>query len=231
MNVAWRFGILALTIAVRCSTGSAETAVNYNSYHEGDFHHRSTYEGDVREAMSRQERAAGAAVRDRAEGYQRYISAEQQRLSIWHQAYELKKQIEIDELESIERKADANRQRREGRVTAERLAARRMIAASRAGFRQWPAGLDRDEFACSMRTIESTLSQWNSFDDADQFSRNALATEAGVLQRRVEDHPELRSAATGTGVSGRRARNGAPICVRPFDSAPRSVVLPHLGGS
>jgi hypothetical protein len=197
MNAACKIVVFASASATLCSIASAQAWMyddhshREGNYHEGDFHHRSTYEGDVREAMARQERANGAATRDHAEGYKAYMSAEQQRLAIWYQAYEIRRLVEQDRQTDAQRKAEFHRQRMAEQSAAQQAAARTLLAEIQMGVYIWPAALRRPEFSSSLGVIESVLRQWNSAGNVDSYARNALATEASLLRRRVSGNSNI----------------------------------------
>jgi hypothetical protein len=194
MNAARNLAFVIFALTANSIASAQAWMYDDHSYHEGDLHHHSTYEGSVRDAMSRQERAAGAAERDRAEGYQRFMSAEQQRLEIWYQAYEIRRQIEEDRWVDAARKKERRQQRAVERSAAEQAAVRALITQLQMGVNAWPPALRRPEFQASVRVMENVLRDWDMADYVDGYARNALVTEAGVLRRRIAEHAAIRFA-------------------------------------
>lgn len=152
------------------------------------YRHRSTVLGDQLSGAAELVRASGLAARDRAAAYATWVQAETAREELrqkrW-QAYYYEQEYRRDLLRA---KAEENRRLTDEQAAAEQASAKELLRRYQLGALDWPAALQRPEFARSRQLIESILDQWSSAADASTSAhRRALLTEAGVLRMRLSD--------------------------------------------
>ena len=147
--------------------------------------HHSTILGDHLSGASELVRAQGSFLRDEAAAAESWVRVAAAADDLQYQRTEHRYQVKQMQIEYLQQKAAANRERMEMDAAAEEMAAMRLLQSAQRGVPSWPTALRNSKYAGSMSLVESLLRNWTPEDTTGGAYRRALATEAGVLRTRV----------------------------------------------
>jgi hypothetical protein len=172
---------LAIVIAA-ASTASAQVVA---------YHHRSTVLGDHFAGASELVRANGQFLRDEADSAETWVRVAAATDDLYYQRAERHFQVKQMELQYRQQRLLDKQQRQAADSAARETAALKMLEQIQRGGVQWPAALNRQEYAASMSLIESILRNWSPGDPSSDVYRRSLATEAGVLRARISNNKTI----------------------------------------